>query len=123
MPVKILLVDDNRHMRIGMRLSIQERGDWIVCGEAENGEKAIAMVRTLLPHLVILDLSMPGISGLETARRISAISPGMPMVMFTLYAYPMLLKEAQQVGIKHVFSKADEFGDSVFEAMTAMLAA
>ncbi len=51
------------------------------------------------------------------------ISPGMPMIMFTLHAYPMLLKEAQQVGIKHVFSKADGFGDSVFEAMRAMLSA
>lgn len=120
MPVKFLLVDDNRHTRIGMRLSIEERGDWVVCGEAENGEIAIRMVQTLVPDLVILDLSMPGMNGLETARRISAISPGILMVMFSLYAYPTLLKEAQQAGIKHVFSKVDGFGDSVFEAMRAM---
>jgi DNA-binding NarL/FixJ family response regulator len=97
--------------------------DWVVCGEAEDGETAVVMVRTLLPHLVILDLSMPGINGIETARRITALSPGTPMIMFTMHAYPMLLKEAQQVGIKHVFSKEDGFNDSVFEAMRDMLAA
>jgi DNA-binding NarL/FixJ family response regulator len=118
---KILLVDDSRTMRTVMRLSIERRTDWVVCGEAENGEIAIGMVQTLFPTLVILDLSMPGINGLETARRISAISPGMPMIMFTLHAAPLLWKDAQQVGIQHVFSKEDGFGDSVFEAMTAMI--
>jgi DNA-binding NarL/FixJ family response regulator len=101
--------------------SIEQRTDWVVCGEAENGKIAVGMVQTLVPDLVILDLSMPGINGLETARRMSAISPGMPMIMFTLHASPLLSKEAQQVGIQHVFSKADGFGDRVFEAMIAML--
>ncbi|MGH9500829.1 MAG: response regulator transcription factor [Terriglobales bacterium] len=121
MSVKILLVDDNRTMRTGMRSSIEQRTDWVVCGEAENGEIAVEMVQTLLPSLVILDLSMPGIDGLETARRISAISPGMPMIMFTLHASALLWEQAQQLGIQHVFSKEDGFGDSVFEAMRAIL--
>jgi DNA-binding NarL/FixJ family response regulator len=121
MPVTILLVDDNRTVRTGMHLVIEQRTDWVVCGEAGNGEVAIEMVQTLSPSLVILDLSMPGISGIETARRISAISPGTPMIMFTMHASALLRKEAQQVGIQHVFSKEDGFGDSVLEAMRAIL--
>jgi DNA-binding NarL/FixJ family response regulator len=100
-----------------------QRTDWVVCGEAENGELAIGMVQTLLPTLVILDLSIPGINGLETATRISAISPGRPMIVFTLHASPSLWKQAQEVGVQHVFSKEDGFGDSVFEAMKAIIPA
>jgi DNA-binding NarL/FixJ family response regulator len=121
LPVTILLVDDNRTVRTGMRLAIEHRTDWAVCGEAENGEVAIGMVQTLHPSLVILDLSMPGINGIETAKRISAILPGTPMIMFTLHASASLRKEAQQVGIQHVFSKEGGFGDSVLEAMRAIL--
>ncbi len=59
MSVRILLVDDSRHMRTGMLLSIEQRTDWVVCGAAENGEVAVVMMQTLNPHLVILDLWMP----------------------------------------------------------------
>jgi two-component system response regulator (stage 0 sporulation protein F) len=81
------------------------------------------MVETLEPDLVIIDLSMPGMNGLETAKQISAMVPGMPMIMFTMHDSPLLLKEAQRVGITHVFSKGDGFGDKVFAAMRAMLPA
>lgn len=122
MPAKILLVDDSEQVRASVRLSIEQQTDWMVCGEAENGAVALSMVASLKPHLVILDLSMPGMNGLETARRISTISPGMPMIMFTMHDARLLLKEAQGAGIKHVFSKEDGFSDNVFEAMKAMLA-
>lgn len=81
----------------------------MVCGEAENGEIALSMVASLEPHLVVLDLSMPGMNGLETARRISVISSGMPMIMFTMHDPPLLLKDGYSVGIKHVFQKGLDF--------------
>ena len=123
MSAKILLVDDSEHIRAQVRSSIEHKTDWIVCGEAENGDIALLMVASLSPHLVILDLSMPGMNGLETARKISAISPGMPMIMFTMHEPQLVEKEARSVGITHVFSKGNGFGDDVFSAMRAMLRA
>ena len=81
------------------------------------------MVGTPEPDIVVLDLSMPGMNGLETARRILAVCPGMPMIMFTMHDSQLLLKEAQQVGIKHVFSKGDGFGNEVFDAIRAIVPA
>lgn len=123
MPVRILLVDDSPQVRTLIRSSIEQSTDWTVCGEAENGDVALTMVVSLQPHFVVLDLSMPGMNGLETARRISVISPGLPMIMFTMHESQILENEAHAAGIKHVFSKGNGFGDNVFNAMRAMLAA
>ncbi|MGH9502637.1 MAG: response regulator transcription factor [Terriglobales bacterium] len=121
MSYRILIVDDSPHIRGAIRVSIEERTGWLVCGEAENGQIAVAMVSTHKPHIVILDLSMPVMNGLDAAREISVIAPGIPMILFTLHHADALVQEALGVGIKHVFSKSDGFGDHVFAAMSAML--
>jgi len=113
---KILVVDDSHHIRA----AIEKRTDWIVF-EAEHGQIAVIMVGTHKPHLVILDLSMPVMNGLDAAREISKIAPGMPMIMFTMFESGHLVEAALKVGIKHVFSKSDGLGDHVFTAMMAML--
>lgn len=123
MSSNILVVDDSQHMRQAIRLAIELHTDWTVCGEAENGAIAITLVKTLKPQLVILDFSMPVMNGLDAARGISAISPGMPMVMLTMHYSHSLVQEAQKVGITHVFPKGDGFTETVFEAMRAMLPA
>jgi DNA-binding NarL/FixJ family response regulator len=64
---------------------------------------------------------MPVMNGLDAAREISKIAPGMPMIMFTMFESGHLVEAALKVGIKHVFSKSDGFGDHVFTAMLAML--
>jgi DNA-binding NarL/FixJ family response regulator len=117
---RILIVDDSAHMRRAMRGAIETRTDWTVF-EAEHGQIAVIMVGTHKPHLVILDLSMPVMNGLEAAKEILKIAPGMPMIMFTMFESGNLLEAALKVGIKHVFSKSDGFGDHVFTAMRAML--
>ena len=104
-----------------IRSSIEEHTNWVVCGEAENGKIAVALVEELRPHLVILDLSMPVMNGLDAAREMSRIAPGMPMIMFTMHEVDGVRKDAQRVGIKYVFSKANGFGDDVLEAMREML--
>ena len=67
-------------------MCFERRSDWEVCGEAENGLIAVAMVKALKPEVVILDLSMPVMNGLEAAREIAAIAPQTVMLMFTMYA-------------------------------------
>jgi CheY-like chemotaxis protein len=84
--------------------------NWEICGEAENGKIAVEMVQKLHPAVVLLDLSMPVMNGLEAARQIAEIAPGTHVLMFTLHAYPHLIGEARRVGVKGVISKSDQGG-------------
>jgi len=107
MPTTVLIVDDSSTIRRSLRLWFEQRGDWKVCGEAENGAVAVERVKALKPDVVILDLSMPVKNGLEAAREISSIAPKTAMVLFTLHASEDLMKDAQEAGFKHIVSKLD----------------
>ena len=107
MPTTVLIVDDSSTIRRSLRLCFEQRGDWKVCGEAENGAVAVERVKALKPDVVILDLSMPVKNGLEAAREISSIAPKTAMVLFTLHASEDLMKDAQEAGFKHIVSKLD----------------
>ena len=121
MASKILIVDDSRAIRHLIRSAIEAHTNWVVCGEAENGKIAVALVEELRPHLVILDLSMPVMNGLEAAREISRIAPSTPMIMFTMHGVDAVRRDAERVGIRHVFSKESGFGDDVLEAVREIL--
>jgi len=123
MPAKILLVDDTAAIRRALRLYIETETNWKIVGEAENGKIAVEMVQELRPDIVLLDLSMPIMNGLEAARLISAIAPETRMLMFTLHAYPQLVREARKAGIKDVIAKSDEVGTRVLTAIRSLLAA
>jgi chemotaxis response regulator CheB len=71
----VLIVDDSAEIRRSLRSWFEQRGDWRVCGEAENGAIAVERVKSLSPDVVILDLSMPVMNGLEAARKIGSIAP------------------------------------------------
>jgi two-component system response regulator NreC len=120
---KILLVDDTPAIRRALRFCIETRTDWKICGEAENGRMAVEMVQSLRPDVVVLDLSMPVMNGLEAARQIAALSPDTQMLMFTLHAHPELVREATNVGIKKVISKAEGIEPHVLEAVRSVLVA
>ena len=107
MSLKILIVDDSPLIRCSLRRCFEQSSDWEVCGEAENGLVAIAMVKALKPRAIILDLSMPVMNGLEAAREIAAIAAQTVMLMFTMYTSDHFLKEAQKAGIRDVISKSE----------------
>jgi len=107
MSTTVLIVDDSPPVRRSLRAWFEQRSHWEVCGEAENGAAAVEKVKTLNPDVVILDLSMPVMNGLEAARKISSIAPETAMVLFTMHASEHLVKDAQNAGIKDVVSKAD----------------
>src|ERR1700758_183726 len=75
-PTKIAIADDSPVIRRALRLFLQSSTDWQICGEVENGAAAVALVERLHPDLLILDLSMPVMNGLDAARKILSISPG-----------------------------------------------
>jgi DNA-binding NarL/FixJ family response regulator len=75
------------------------------------------MVQKLHPAVVLLDLSMPVMNGLEAARQIAEIAPGTHVLMFTLHPYPHLIREARSVGVKGVISKSDQGSPKVLDAI------
>lgn len=106
MSTTVLIVDDSPPIRRSLRAWLEQRGEWKVCGEAENGAVAVEKVKALSPDVVILDLSMPVMNGLEAAREIASVAKT-AMVLFTMHASEHLVKDAQNAGIKDVVSKSD----------------
>ena len=109
MRTRFLVVDDSELVRRSLRTVLQANPEWEICGEAPDGETAVEMFKELHPNIVILDFQMPGINGIETARRMSEIAPAVPIVLFTQHASPSLEKHAREVGIRSVVSKTNAF--------------
>jgi DNA-binding NarL/FixJ family response regulator len=105
MGARILLADDNPTIRLSLRTLLREQTDWTICGEAEDGEMAVEMAERLSPDLVILDLSMPVINGLDAARQIKENSTAVQIVMFTMHEFPQLREEARKAGVGEFIPK------------------
>jgi len=118
----VLIVDDNTLLRSSLRSWIEGNADFQVCGEAENGMVAVQKVEEMHPDIVILDLQMPVMDGLEAARKISDIAPDTAMVMFTMHPSRELLKAAQAVGVRDVVSKTDRLSDHLLLALRQIFA-
>ena len=103
MPKRILIVDDSAPVRNSVKFMLESVPDWVVGGEARNGREAIDKVALLSPDLVLLDLSMPVMNGLDAARELSLIRPDLPIVMFT--DSPEIAHEALLCGCRRVVSK------------------
>ena len=109
MRTRFLIVDDSDLVRRSLRMVLQANPDWEICGEAADGVSAIEMFKELRPNIVILDFQMPGINGIETARRMAEIAPAIPVVLFTQHASADLERHALEVGIRSVVSKTNAF--------------
>jgi DNA-binding NarL/FixJ family response regulator len=107
--MKILIADDKPHIRRVFRRLIEGHEDWEVCAEAEDGVQAVNRAKQFKPDLIILDLAMPELNGIEAAGQISKALPGVPMLMLTLYASPLVEKEAEKVGVQRVISKETSY--------------
>ena len=100
----ILLVDDSAIVRHGVRQVFEAHG-YLICGEAENGQEAIEQAEKLRPDLVVLDLSMPVMNGLEAARILSRTMPCVPLILFSNHADMLREEDARSAGISAVVSK------------------
>jgi DNA-binding NarL/FixJ family response regulator len=114
MSARILLVDDHEIVREGIRTLItRSRPDWEICGEARDGEEALEAVRTLKPDVVILDITMPKMSGLEAAPRIARLGLGCRVLMFTMHDSDRLSSEVRQAEAQGLVLKSQAARDLV----------
>jgi DNA-binding NarL/FixJ family response regulator len=101
MGVNILVVDDHEIVRGGIRKLIEESGrDWEICAEAAGGAEAVEAAQRLRPDVIILDIAMPRVSGLEAAGRIRKLGLGSRVLLFTMYESKRLEGEATAVGAR-----------------------
>jgi two-component system, chemotaxis family, chemotaxis protein CheY len=105
-PKRVLVVDDNPYFLPVLRSSLETHG-YAVCGEAADGASAIEQAKVLKPDLVILDLVMPGLNGLETAAVLRNVIPRASLVMLTLHGDQIKAVPSSAFGIRAVISKTD----------------
>ena len=118
-PVSILIVDDHEVVRRGMRAILEATPDMQVVGEAASGEQAVAMTRTSAPDVVLMDLIMPGMDGLEATRQIKKLSPRTQVVVLTSYDQDEYIFPALQAGATSYIlkdMKMDSLADAIRKA-------
>jgi two-component system, NarL family, nitrate/nitrite response regulator NarL len=104
---KVLIVDDNESVRRSLRWTIEEDLEWQVCGEASNGAEGVSAAARLKPDIVVLDLSMPVMNGIEAARQLKRLVPMTRLLTFTSFVTPLLEDAAREVGIEAIVGKGD----------------
>ena len=104
---RIVLADDHYLIREGLRSIIEEKADLQVVGEAADGLELLFLLDRLKPHLVILDISMPNLQGIETARQIKMKYPGMKILILTMHAEREYLYQAISAGVEGYLLKED----------------
>ena len=122
MPVRILIADDDSPIRRLLRRLLEEHSGWEVCGEAEDGLDAVAKTGELAPDLVVLDLAMPHMNGLQAGRAIAQSSPALPMLLLTVQEVSnQLVDEARNAGFRGAVSKST--GSEVIAGVRSLLEA
>jgi DNA-binding NarL/FixJ family response regulator len=96
--LRILIVDDEKAVRTALGRLLATRKEWLVVGEAADGAQAIGMARELQPDIVIMDITMPEMNGLEATPEIKKALPGAEVLIFTQHDSKQMVRQAQNVG-------------------------
>jgi DNA-binding NarL/FixJ family response regulator len=110
---RVLIADDHAVIRRGVHWILQASPEWELCGEAENGEDAVRLAEELKPEIIIMDVSMPGMNGVEAARAIRRKSPEARILLLTLHASIELIRSAFRAGVRGYVLKSDAEEDLV----------
>ncbi len=117
--IRILLVDDHDAVRRGLQTMLDSHQDWQVCAEASNGRDAVKLAAQLKPDIAIVDLEMPDLNGLETARQIKKELPKSEILIYTMYETEELIRDALASGARGYVLKSDA-GQHLVEAVEAL---
>ncbi len=119
MAIRILLADDHGVMRAGLRAVLEDEAAVEVVGEAATGEEALQLAGKLQPDIILLDIGMPGIDGIEATRRLKNIQPHIKVLILTVYEDETLLREAIRAGASGYIVKRAA-GDELIDAIQAV---
>ncbi|HEY6128734.1 MAG TPA: response regulator transcription factor [Candidatus Acidoferrum sp.] len=111
--LRILVADDHAVVRSGLRTILNGREGWEVCAEAETGDQAVVLARKFRPDVAVLDLSMPGIGGLQAANEIKHNVPGTELVVLTCHYSGPLLQAVANAGALGFVLKSDADRDLI----------
>jgi DNA-binding NarL/FixJ family response regulator len=119
--LRILVADDHEAVRKGVCAILGSRKDVEVCGEAENGKEAIEKAHEFKPDLIILDITMPVLSGFEAAREIRKNLPHVPILILSMHESNQLIEEAKKIGVQGYVTKT-QVGSTLLQAVDTLLA-
>jgi DNA-binding NarL/FixJ family response regulator len=111
-PQRVLIADDHATIRFLIR-SLVEHAGFNVCAEAEDGARAIEEAKQSHPDLILLDVSMPGMNGIEAASQLKRLMPNVPIILFTLHDDSIGKQLAKAVGVDAIVAKSDGMSNLV----------
>jgi DNA-binding NarL/FixJ family response regulator len=111
--LRILIADDHEVARRGIRSILESRPGWEVCGEAKDGRESVDLARRMKPDVVLLDIGMPNLNGLEAARQILAVSPDAAILILTMHDTDQVVREVLRVGARGFLLKSDAGRDLI----------
>jgi DNA-binding NarL/FixJ family response regulator len=111
--LRILIADDHDVVRRGIKSLIESRAEWQVCDEAHSGREAVAKAEEGKPDIVVLDITMPELNGLEAARRIRKVSPNSEILVLSMHYSDQLIKEVLDAGVRGFVVKSDSDRDLI----------
>lgn len=107
-PIRILLVDDHAVVRSGVRFVLEKQPGWEICGEAQTGREGVASALALKPDIVIQDVTLPELSGMEALRQIKKALPDTEVIMFTAHEMEDLVHQVFDAGARSYLLKTDD---------------
>jgi DNA-binding NarL/FixJ family response regulator len=111
--LRILIADDHEVARRGIRALLESHPGWEVCGEAKDGREAVELASRTNPDLVLLDIGMPNLNGLEAARQVLAESPDIAILILTMHDSDQVVREVLRAGARGFLLKSDAGRDLV----------
>jgi len=104
---RVLIVDDHAFIRRGVQTILQPYPEWEFCGEATNGSDAVRLTNELQPDIVLMDVTMPGLNGIEATRMIRKAHPRIKVILLTLHESSEVLRTGFRAGANGYLLKAD----------------
>ena len=117
--LRILIADDHEVARRGIRALLESHAGWEVCGEAKDGRESVDLAAQLNPDVILLDIGMPNLNGLEAARQILAITPDAAILILTMHDTDLMVREVLRAGARGFLLKSDA-GRDLVEAVEAL---
>lgn len=116
---RVMLVDDHTMVRKGLRALIESAAGWEVCAEAEDGLEAVSIAAAIQPDIIVMDLSMPRLGGIDATVQLRKLVPGVEILILTMHESDHLIDQAMKAGARGYLLKGDS-GEKLMEALQTL---